>query len=408
MPNQHVLKASVILVSIALLGCASTDKQGDQALKVGAHKALNQPKIDSLETFGSGEDVAKPLAIGSANLTSINKINKVDLTANNPTSQHLNGSPKLFTSNWDSLGNPTIVKQFQMRSEITYRDTIASWLNMMGYKLDDTVLLLKEERVLDRKPKKTLTFFETLPVALEGLMKQINEQSKSGIGSGFHMSFTGNKAILHGTSTQMKVHRAGGTSSATELKTLRIYRGETYETVLMRWLSDAGYETFGKLLSNDMQQVITQVIPSPETIQEPLEIATTLLLAKAREQAIRDSRTDTENFLSSESKSDIQHHLYLDGKQKEAILTSSNQPVEMFHVKPGSLKENFLVLTQEWGWNASETHFMADEYRVTFGFPIVTEKGNMKDALNALLVDYPKLRGAIVPSTRQAYVLMEQ
>lgn len=407
MPNQHVLKASIILVSIALSGCVSTTQPATTP-SVGAHKALNQPKIDSLVTLDESAPNLTPANNDIASPESLEKLGKVELTVNNASSQHLDVNEQLFTSNWDSLGKPTIVKSFEMKAGQKYGETIANWLDVMGYEVDDTLLSSNDEEALAQKATESFTFFETLPIALKRLVEHLDNSSKVGIGSGFHISFSGSKAIIHGMSTQMKVHVAGGMTIEPDIKTLQVYRGETYEAVLMRWLSDAGYETFGKLLSNDMQTVMLQVTPSSETIQEPLEKATTLLLAKAREQAIQDKRTDIESFISNDSKSEIQHHLYLDGAQKEAILTSSNQPVEMFHVKPGSLKDNFLALSDEWGWKANETHFMAEEYRVTFGFPIVTEKGNMKDALNALLVDYPKLRGAIVPSTRQAYVLMEQ
>lgn len=425
---------SAIAAAVMLSGCATqvVDIANDE------NKALHQPQVGPLIIMESDIKPTQPTLTPEKRVTNASNPTQHQIPSFEPrdtpsstemdqVSIHASKSP-YFDSNWDRMGLAKKISPFNVNRRQTNRETIEQWLSQEGFKVNfvltrnDTNLLRKRTRIDD-------TYVETLPVALEKFISNmvVNESKKAPIHReqltehqlmvegntdnfhGLYISFDHNEATVFSVTKGMEFHYESENGPKTPAhQEFHMYRGETYEAALNRWITDAGYIRFGKLLSNETQQVLQQQIIHSTTIREPIEKSATLLLYKARNQAINDPRTERENFISTEDKANVTHHLYLDGEKKEAILTSSNQPVMMFNVQPGTLSENFVALATEFGWHADESHYLADQYRVSFGYPIVAERGNIKAALHTLLKDYVKLRGAVVPSTREAYIMMER
>lgn len=431
------------------LGGCINNSQNSQP-DIDASKSMHQPKIENLVAIDANE-LIKPskdvqskkvmtseslintiIATSSKNqnlteeysvnpLIDINEVKKEQVTKHVAKSNDSNAfkasfelpvknEPLLVDSNWSTINTPNKVTPFEFKKGERYRNILNNWLKNAGYKSVEFVLTSNDTALLDKKSDETLTYIDSLPSAIDKLMKKVVYSNNSNHASnGFYISFIEQKATIYSASQQMHIHRNSSINEVgANLVDLHLYKGETYESALMRWLYDSGYERLGKLLSRETQLVLSQTIQESEVMRETLEKATTLLLYRARQQALNDPRNEVDNFISDVAKANVEHHLYLDRDAKEAILTSSNQPVVMFNVKPGSLKANFLDMANEFGWKADASHYIADEYHISFGYPIVAERGNIKPALNKLLADFSKLRGAIVPSTREVYVVMER
>ncbi|EGR4213385.1 hypothetical protein DDN60_12650 [Vibrio cholerae] len=429
------------------LGGCINNSQNSQP-DIDASKSMHQPKIEKLVAIDANE-LIKPSKDAQSKKVAISKSLIDTIIATSPTKPNLSNEkafteksliendvviqgndkeanvgndlkksyqlpivnePLLVNSNWPKENTSIKITPFEFKKGERYRDILNTWLKNAGYKRVEFVLTNNDSELLDKKSNETSTYIETLPSAIDKLMKKVVYSNNSNHASnGFYISFIEQKATIYSASQQMHIHRNSSINEVgANLVDLHLYKGETYESALMRWLYDSGYERLGKLLSRETQLVLSQTIQESEVMRETLEKATTLLLYRARQQALNDPRNEVDNFISDVAKANVEHHLYLDRDAKEAILTSSNQPVVMFNVKPGSLKANFLDMANEFGWKADASHYIADEYHISFGYPIVAERGNIKPALNKLLADFSKLRGAIVPSTREVYVVMER
>ncbi|MFL7013591.1 hypothetical protein [Enterovibrio norvegicus] len=430
MGNTPFMKVSLVAISLAVMGCATEEVK----LVGGKKKAMNQPTVDELVLIApttntdsdknvSASTVKKdkmpPAASPRARSVEIqNQRIRPSVQGKgvlpNVTTQTLvedsfvSRSP-LVASNWSTQKRPTTIKPFEMLEGESYKSTLTKWLNQMGYKNVRTVLTKADERIFSRSSNVTEVFVDTLPVAIQSLTEHAAKRSIGNkMENGVYLSFNGRSATVYSATPEILIHQRGEKPNQDKSEEFQLFKGETYEAAISRWIGESGYKNFGKLLDSSTHSVLSQKVKFSQTYNEPLEKSATLLLYTARKQAQDDERTERENFLSEKEKSELQHHLYLDAHKSEAILTSSNQPVVMFHVTRGSLKSNFLRLTKAFGWEADDSHYMAQDYVVSFGYPIVSEKGNIKSALSDLLTSYPKLRGGIVASTRQSFVLMEQ
>lgn len=411
---MHSNSATQLLITtmvMTLIGCQSASN-----ITHSNQKSLHQPQIDVLQPMETSID-SPTMPISQPPKESLSKIdnpqtnNDGSLTTTSSKLATQRSTSHIFDSNWEKLKNPVMVKNYEVSEGEVYIETLSKWIKSMGYKNVHTVFTEEDEALFNEKSNEPKVFLETLPAAIEDALMWIHseEEPEDPFGK-IYISFSGENATIYSATPQILIHHQNEINKPAKPlpEVLNVYRGETYEAALIRWINDSGYDRFGKLVTPNSQKVLSQVIPQTATFNEPLEKAATLLFHKARNQARKDSRTERQNFITNKAKTEVQHHLYLDGAKKEAILTSTSQPVVMFNVVPGSLKDNFITMSKAFGWKAEPSHYIADEYLVQFGYPIVAEKGNLNLALNILLADYAKLRGAIVPSTREAYVVMER
>ncbi|WP_199438329.1 hypothetical protein [Vibrio owensii] len=182
------------------------------------------------------------------------------------------------------------------------------------------------------------------------------------------------------------------------------FAGESYGSVLSRWLSEQGYGAVGWYLEDVPRAVVESLITESVHLEMTLDDAITQLFV-----AMKSSEVVFEDELLDPSVvEDIFVEVRLDADNKNAVVTSSKMPTTLFMVEPGSLKKNFVRLGEHFGWNVAEEFYIAKDYKVSFGFPIVAEKGNVKVALEQLLSPFTSLRGALVPSVREVYVVQEK
>ncbi len=189
----------------------------------------------------------------------------------------------------------------------------------------------------------------------------------------------------------------------TETHTFMAYEGESYRSVLSRWLNDQGYGVVGWYL-DDLQQAMLNV-----PLTESKQMETTL------DEAVAGLFDDVRNadvhfegeLVAKQEQLEAFIELRLDADAKQAVVTSKKMPTTVFSVLPGSLRDNFVRLGQHYGWNVKKDFYLATDYNVKFGFPIVSEEGNVKVGLEKLLASFSPLRGALVPSVREIYVVQE-
>lgn len=181
-----------------------------------------------------------------------------------------------------------------------------------------------------------------------------------------------------------------------------IYESETYKSALSRWLNAEGYKKIGTLLDDNQERLLNNKVSASQVIQGDFDTAFSTLIKEAKKESFEDRNGKK---LSQEERGALYIDVRLDKPKQEAIVTSSKLPTTMFIVEKGSLLENYLKLGKAYGWDVREEFFLGENWTVEFSYPIVTEKGNIKSALEQLLSRYEALRGALVPSVRQAFVL---
>ncbi|MCA2014660.1 hypothetical protein LDJ79_00965 [Vibrio tritonius] len=202
-------------------------------------------------------------------------------------------------------------------------------------------------------------------------------------------------------------------SLQTQISDYYIFQGETYEEALSRWLVKSDFQTIGKLLTPDTQLVLHQRTTDAQILHTTFDEATRFLLDQAIEKARKNSKDETDGWISTDGKKSLYIRLHLNQQRHQAIISSSHLPVTLFEVKKGYLRDNFMRLGAFYGWKADKEFYLPNDpqnegqYIVSFGYPIVTEQGNIKAALNMLLRPYRLLEGAVVPSTREIYVISE-
>lgn len=323
--------------------------------------------------------------------------------------------------NWPSKPSQRVVRAFTTERNDSFKQTISRWLLMEGYQSTRFILSEDIEDTLDKDTDVSGTYYDSLPTALNQLSSVASQKDvdyKTKLPKDFKLYVSLNNksrsATVYSVSNALEIHHDGNpvdTKLIEPDQSYQVFKGESYEAAIYRWIGDVGYLKFGKLVNEDTNKVLSQKIPVNDTINEDFSQATTLLMLQAIEQAKNDEQNEKDGFISDGGKDSLELHLFLNEIKHEAILTSSNQPVTMFTVSKGSLKENFKRLTEFYSWNQNvenlDSHFMASDFEIDFSYPIVSEKGNIERALTELLDGFPNLRGAIVPSTRTAYVVKE-
>lgn len=182
-----------------------------------------------------------------------------------------------------------------------------------------------------------------------------------------------------------------------------LLKGETYKNALYRWLGDEGYEQVGFLLNESYQFKLDSRVEKNESFQSTLKDALTHLIDKVDSTELTDDEEDTLEL--HDFKQEDGEYLHLDfPKDKQVIVTTSTLPLTMFTVIQGDVKTNYIRLGNHYGWKVNSDFYLAPNYEVPFSFNIVTEKGNVKDALNQLLAPYPGLTGGIYSSNRQIFI----
>lgn len=351
------------------------------------------------------------------NVTSVQRFNQtsVELT---DEQRALEG---FVTGNWESTPEDRILRPFVIDEGESYKETIAKWLELEGYVTTRFILSESVDDTLDRDTDKDATIYNTIQLALNELS---NQASKMGadyydiLPHDFRLYVSLNdatrSATVYSIGESLEIHHNGSPINTELVKpsqSYQLFKGETIESALYRWIGDVGYQKFGKLVDNNAKKILEQKVIQNDVINESFAQAATLLMLQAVEQAKASEKDERDGFISDSDKGELELHLFLDDVKREAILTSTNQPVVMFTVTQGSLRENFHNMSEFFGWNKQikdrDSHYMARDYEIDFSYPIVAEKGNIKRALTDLLDGFPKLRGAIVPSTRTSYVVEE-
>ncbi len=343
-----------------------------------------------------------------------------------PTVTRVTTGITIFDENgyrWE-VGSRT--KSYVVQKGDTYEHTLSKWLTEEGYKSFTKSLSRDEEKAMKQRLAESDAFYTHFPDAINRLIDLAIAQAKADPRQAYEggLSKEGRETLSFALQLDNlnKTANLETATSAIIIKTkssptepvaektnyYSLYKGETYVDALQRWLGDRGYVKFGMLLDAPERKVIEQAVPASDSYYQTLSVAATQLLDQAISQARSDDRDERERWLSDDEKNEIRLYFSFDGLKKEAILTSSHQPTVMFTVAKGSLRDNFLRLAATYGWNADESHYISKNYKVSFSYPIVTEKGNIKQALAELLADFPNLRGGVVPSTRSVFVQTEK
>lgn len=208
---------------------------------------------------------------------------------------------------------------------------------------------------------------------------------------------------------------------------LAVFEGEIYKEVISRWLNKAGFERVGYLLGEREERVLARVVQTTEVhysdIASAIEHIVKLAVIQDRAEYQKESADkgfysglEVNDFITTaadkekkaEEQKPIKIEARLNPRHREAIITSSLLPTVMFNVQEGSLKDNYIRLADFYDWRATGEFYLGRDYKISFGYPIVTEVGNIKSALTMLLTPFNDLRGALVPSVRQVYILSEQ
>lgn len=186
-----------------------------------------------------------------------------------------------------------------------------------------------------------------------------------------------------------------------ETRNFLLYEGELYKTALFRWLNKEGYTKVGTLLNSDAEALLSAKVTESQLMTTTFTQAINRLISSARSETVYAKN-------GKEIDQDVLKKLYidvrLDKNKAQAVVTSTKMPTYMFMVEKGSLLENYLKLGRAYKWEAREEFFLGKNWSVDFSYPIVTEEGNVKSALEQLLSQYKDMRGGVVPSVRQIFV----
>ncbi|QFT13392.1 hypothetical protein [Vibrio sp. THAF190c] len=452
MPNHNKKVISTAIALALLVGCSNNQKQ---AVKPSENSYLNQVQVNELvpieeptqmysssfapksnqyysqKTTGSDHSMAQmPFVEGRVHTSSYNHqpelapavtaVQRVDHTSLSMNQTQIDQAG-YFIGNWPSKPSQRTVRAFTTEESDSYKDTISRWLVMEGYL--STIYVLSDEvnETLSEDVEKSATYYDTLPTALNQIGSDASMKGvdfKSSLPKDFKLYVSLNNATrtatIYSVNNALEIHHQGNpvdTKLVEPEQSYQLFKGESYEQALYRWIGDVGYHKYGKLVNKDVEKVLAQKVIHSDVVNEDFAKATTLLMLQAVEQARKSELNERDGFISDLGKDELEVHLFLNDIKHEAIITSSNQPVTMFTVSKGSLKDNFHRLANAYGWNKNienlDAHFMAQDYEIDFSYPIISEKGNIQRALTELLDGFPNLRGAIVPSTRTAYVVKE-
>ncbi|MDF9399143.1 hypothetical protein EYW48_07100 [Vibrio sp. 1180_3] len=378
---------------------------------------MNQPQIDKLTESDAPQDNA---SLSSNVVPKGNTVKPIEKKSKEP-SKVMAQTPNTLPSHngvaiqTTSIDQNSTTKAFEIFAGETYGAVLVRWLDREGYSPLIKSLDKNANRALEQKVDKDSVKYSQFDKASKALLENatmnarnqdwLSEVAKSELGYQLILDHESKTATIIGKPPSIRIT---GSNPDQVKKFHSAYESETYEQVIFRWLAAEGYEKVGKLINGDETKVLSQLVTSSQDFYGQFEAVATQLMDLALAQAIANKKNEREGWISDESKKNLNLYLRLNEIKKEAILTTTKQPTYMFSVAEGSLRDNFLRLTNAYGWKATKEHYLAKDYKVSFPYPIVTEEGNVKQAIETLLTDFPRLRGAVVPSTRTTYVLTEE
>ncbi|MDN2483965.1 hypothetical protein [Vibrio agarivorans] len=187
-----------------------------------------------------------------------------------------------------------------------------------------------------------------------------------------------------------------------------LIRGEKYEATLMRWLHAEGYTKVGKLLDDEYQWKMEQVVERDEmlttTFDEALRVIKDRISANVEPEStdLYDTGPDPLPVVDPIATSRLSFNL--DRELNEAIISSSILPTTMFVVERGDLMTNYLRLAAHYNWEAEPDFFLSPNYETPFNYIIVTEKQNVRSAFQHLLKPYPNLKAGLYRPSRQVFI----
>jgi hypothetical protein len=391
MSNSLLTKVTALTIALTLAGCAAAKSEvivsTEATQKPTGVKALNQPDVNELELVSTLSSNGQLTAIA------------MKLDAVQSKHQSVTASDVKLVSESDT--KPMTVKPTSSKNLFaTVRDTQPVAVTSTPAK--SSVAMVSDATVASAKSESDVA---TTPVSTAPAMVTLAEP----------------KAVVNA------VYANKYTQDAWKSKKMDVYytyEGETYQEAISRWLNQADFDRVGFLLDSSEKRILNRTVEKGATQYVAISEAIKQLVGKAIAQDAELIKTETEKHdgiyegisemeYTDDEKKGIQSkkiriEARLDAEKKEAIITSSVLPTVMFMVEEGNVKENYIRLAEFYKWNAKPEYYLGTNYRISFGFPIVTEQGNIKAALEKLLAPFYDLRAAIVPSVRQVYVLKEK
>jgi hypothetical protein len=446
MSKSLLTKVTALTIAITIAGCAAERKQtiesNNRILATGV-RALNQPEINELEKVTSYASSAEFEAKRLETLASINTDGVVkDNGAKTLVTKNLFSTPQFGDGVESSSGvledgsNIDITKLVPKSSSKPSVDSKA----VKGKDVSQVAMSTNPEDgsaidITKLAPKSSPTPQLNTNDGSSNVVNHLSVESQNTMttnaeyGSAIDMAQLVPKPSSLPPLSSNAVSNQSTTVSDAPVKSNKMemyytYEGEAYEEAISRWLNKAGFERVGFLLDVSEKRILSRSVAKYTKQYESISYAISDLIAKA-------IANDAEKLkIEAKSKngvlSGISDMEYAEGEQdgvqskgvriearlnstmKQAIITSSTLPTVMFMVEEGNVKDNYIRLAKFYNWNAKDEYYLATNYRISFGFPIVTEEGNIKLALEKLLAPFYDLRAAIVPSIRQAYVLKEK
>lgn len=170
-----------------------------------------------------------------------------------------------------------------------------------------------------------------------------------------------------------------------EKTSLIVRAGETWERAFSRWFRDNGYQTVLYYFPGGVPTGFTSI---PKK---------THFSANDFQGAISAAQ------ISFGNETNGKFIVSYDAMNKSAVIHVPGVLVQTFNVAAGSLKANAIRLTESYGWNTTAQDWRPqDDYYVPSSWPIVTERGDIASALNALIESYP-VQPQLLKSTQHVY-----
>ncbi|MBD0788057.1 hypothetical protein HUO09_17015 [Vibrio sp. Y2-5] len=192
-------------------------------------------------------------------------------------------------------------------------------------------------------------------------------------------------------------------TDTSQVTTYTLMKGESYKNAIYRWLSKEGYTSIGLLLNEDYLYRLQAKVTKNQIFNSNFDDAISNLIQALNNVELTESQQDKLELHDFSEGPGEHFHLAKVGDHK-VIITTSALPVTMFEVKKGDVLTNYLRLGNHYNWNVSPDFYLAANYKVPFDFNIVTERDNVKLALQQFLEQYPALTGSVYASKRQIFI----
>lgn len=169
-----------------------------------------------------------------------------------------------------------------------------------------------------------------------------------------------------------------------------VYKTETFEETIHRWMKRQGFKTIGKLLSRSAKDALNTHLAEEFVFSDSLVGAIEQLKTKMPEEA-----------------KNIQ--ILLNENKKQAIITDELAPVEMHIIPRGNTKDAFISLSKMLGWQVKPDYYLSKyNYEIPFSYPIVIKSGDAISAFEQFLSPFSDLKAQLSSSTNQAFIIGER